>query len=60
MAASPPRTACGSYGVVLGMTWNEIGLVVFLFVLITSWGVLARLGDGLGALFGGDEPSRGP
>jgi|APMed6443717190_1056831.scaffolds.fasta_scaffold00528_3 hypothetical protein len=39
------------------MTWNEIALVVFLFVLITSWGVLQRVGDWVGFLVG---PKRTP
>ena len=42
----------------LGMTWNEIGLVAFLFVLITSWGVLPKLGEWLGRVFAGKKPPR--
>jgi hypothetical protein len=38
------------------MTWNETALVVFLFVLITSWGVLPRLGDWLGSMRGTKNP----
>lgn len=38
------------------MTWNEIGLVAFLFVLITSWAVLARIGEWLGARSGKKGP----
>lgn len=40
------------------MTWNEIGLVAFLFILITSWGMLPALGERLGMLFKGKGPPK--
>ena len=39
---------CGSGALVFGMSWNEIALVVFLTVLVTSWSAFQRLGEWLG------------
>lgn len=38
------------------MTWNEIALVVFLFVLITSWGVLPSIGAWIATLMDRKDP----
>jgi hypothetical protein len=45
--------ACATKRRVLGLTWNEFALVAFLFVLITAFGWLPRVGEWIGAFAGG-------
>jgi len=39
------------------MTWNEIAFVIFIFLLVSSWSVLQRLGEALGGRLGAQRVS---
>ena len=37
----------------LGLSWGEIALTVMVCVIIFGWGLIPRIGQGIGALFDG-------